>query len=478
MITGHSRTARQTDMPVMVPIGGIDTTTWDHALDSAHASLINNMFIDHRNMHTRPGYENVGTVEGSIAATLMPFEFSGQSILLSNSNGKIRNALTGDLLYTHNGGGAKMSWDHISNHLVMACTTGAWYFDGTTVTPSNWNNAPATFGGVVAHNERLFYWEQDSLDFYYAPVGAITGDLTLFPLSRLGSLRGKIVNMSSWTVDAGHGVNDVLVIVTSQGDVIVYEGIDPGDALDWRMSGIYNIGSIIRSKKPTCKVGADLLIQTYGGIVSMTRAIRGAELALSDTFTEKVDEEYLSDFFDNFGIWQTVLDPKGKFVLVNSEALSGEIHQYVKCLSNGAWVRWSGIEAADWCALGSELYFITKVGGVYRFGVGDTDDGADIVGHIEMGGADQKRSLSVSLAGGTFSCDGEFTLEVSVTGQEGMTGHSSLDSPPDGEKFRKVVMPVTSRGDTVQMVYRIFGKGQRVTFRSAEARGTTARRRL
>ncbi|WP_299933659.1 hypothetical protein [uncultured Pelagimonas sp.] len=468
----------QKDIPIVVPIGGMDTTTWDHSLSAGTASLIDNMMIDKRRLYTRPGYERLTTSEGSIAATLMPFEFNNQSVLLSNSNGKVRNALTGDLLFSHPGGGAKMSYSHISNHLVFCCTVGSWYFDGTNVTPSNWVGGPAEFGGVVAHNERLYYWENDSLDFYYAATGAIAGDLTLFPLSRLGNMRGSIAEMASWTVDASHGANDVLVIITTAGDVAVYEGIDPGDSLDWRLTGRYKIARPITSKKSTCKLGADLLVQTQAGVLSMTSVFRGSELAMQETFSSKVDAEYLVDHYENWGIWQTYLDPKGKFLLLNSEDLQGNILQFVKCLGSGAWVRWSTIPAVDWCALGDDTFFISKGGHIYRYGVGNTDAGIDIVGHIDMGGSDTKTAYSVSLAGGTFSADGDFDLEISARGDQQLEGLSLLTSHDDGNDYRQVVMPVTSRGDTMQLTYRIYGRGTRVDFRTAEARGRVSRRRV
>lgn len=478
MIGQRGARSSQQDLPIVVPVGGIDATAWSHALSAGQATMMDNVFIDGRNVYTRPGYERAGTVAGSISATLMPYEFGDKSLLLANSNGQLRNALTGELILQHGGGGAKMSYAHISNHLVMACTVGAWYFDGDNAFPSNWVNGPDEFGGVAAHNSRLYYWEKDSLDFYYGPTGAITGELTLFPLSRLGDIRGKIAEMASWTVDAGHGLNDVLVIITTQGDVVVYEGIDPGDSLDWRLTGRYKIANPIYSRKATRKLGADLLIQTTGGVVSLTAVLRGSELAMAQTFSEKVNNIYLSEFYENWGLWQIFSDPVGRFVLLNGESLNGDIYQFVKCLKTGSWVRWSGIAAVDWCALNDEIYFVDKAGHVSRFWVGNRDWDAEIVGTIDMGGSDNKQAFSVSMAGGTFSCDGDFDLEVSVTGQGQITGTSAMQSPDDGNEFRRVVMPVSSRGDTVQMVFSIYGRGERVYFRSAEARGSMSRRRV
>jgi hypothetical protein len=41
--------------------------------------------------------------------------------------------------------------------------------------------------------------------------------------------------MLTLTVDAGFNTNDVLCIATNTGDLVLYGGLDPGDADDWNL---------------------------------------------------------------------------------------------------------------------------------------------------------------------------------------------------------------------------------------------------
>jgi len=95
---------------------------------------------------------------------------------------------------------------------------------------------------VNLFKNRLYYCEEDTLDFWYGGVDEISGALTRFPLGGVARNGGYLQAMGTWTLDAGYGVDDMAVFVTSMGEIIVYKGSNPSDPADWSLVGVWQMG--------------------------------------------------------------------------------------------------------------------------------------------------------------------------------------------------------------------------------------------
>lgn len=255
----------------------------------------------------------------------------------------------------------------ISSNLIMVDGAAApQLYDGNAFSASAFTTdtgiAPATFDGVLAHQDRPFFWKEgDGLDFYYGDVGAIGGGLSRFPLGRLGNITGKIVCMKSLTIDAGHGMNDTLAIFTSTGKIVCYEGLDPSDAQDWRQVNRITAAAPI-SPDAFIEVGADVWMLTAAGVVSVNSTLANGALALVNTISRPVREK-LTEQLKEGGDWSMHLSADASSVIIN-RVFNGVASQFIYRTDTKAWDE-TDFPAAFWHNLGLETYFTGLDGKLY-----------------------------------------------------------------------------------------------------------------
>ncbi|MBK8772891.1 MAG: hypothetical protein IPM06_21010 [Rhizobiales bacterium] len=190
--------------------------------------------------------------------------------------------------------------------------------------------------GVIAHHDRPYFWQSDgALEFYYGDVGAVTGPLELFPLDRLGNITGNIIAMASLTIDAGHGMNDILAIFTSTGQIVAYEGLDPGDANDWRLLGRIQAARPL-SRRAFTQVGSDLWMATPRGIVSVAESIRSSTLALISDLSQPISDMLAKMVAEGADDWQMESAEDASAIIVN-RVRGLEARQIVYTPQSHAW---------------------------------------------------------------------------------------------------------------------------------------------
>lgn len=240
-------------------------------------------------------------------------------------------------------------------------------FDGTSFATSAFTTTtgqdPAEFDGVIAHQDRPFFWRTGvDLDFYYGEVGGITGALSQFPLSRLGNIEGSIQSMYSMTVDAGHGMNDVLVIFTTEGNIVAYEGLNPGDAQDWRQLNRLKIAPTI-SKHGFVQVGGDTWLLTSQGLVSAQDTMRSAKLALVNSVSRAVQKELVAQIKEG-GEWQVHKSADASMVIIN-RVFNGVATQHILSTESDAWFT-ADYPAQFWHNIGTTTGFTAINGDLYN----------------------------------------------------------------------------------------------------------------
>lgn len=215
------------------------------------------------------------------------------------------------------------------------------------------------FDGVVAHQDRLFFWKTgDALDFYYGGVGAITGPLTRFPLGRLGNIRGSILALASITVDAGEDINDTLAIFTTTGDIVIYQGLNPGDANDWRLVTRITAAPPL-SKDAFLRVGSDLWMLCNAGIVSITQTIRDSSLALVNTVSRPIQEKLVEQIAEG-GEWSLHMQADARAIFIQ-RMYRGCPSQFIYGTDTQSW-READIPARQWHNIGKLTQFTTLGG--------------------------------------------------------------------------------------------------------------------
>lgn len=233
---------------------------------------------------------------------------------------------------------------------------------------------------VMIHKRRVFMAEKDSLSIWYLDVEAISGAALELDLGPIFSLGGTIACMGTWTVDGGAGPDDLAVFVSTQGQVAVYQGLDPSDANEWSLIGVYTLGKPL-GRRSLLQYGADLVLLTVNGVIPLTQAAaydrsQSGNVAL----TAKIQNAFaqaVALYQNNFG-WDAFLYPNSQLALYNVPITTlGTSYQFVQNLQTGAWARYKGVNAFCWAYSDGQAYF-GGAGAVFQFDITSADDGGPI----------------------------------------------------------------------------------------------------
>jgi len=269
---------------------------------------------------------------------------------------------------------AKHQWlqfgDGTSNWLIAANGVDKpLYYNGTTWTAVDNVTTPALTGltttkiiSLFASKGRLYFIEKDSLSFWYLPAGVAGGALLEFDLSGVARMGGFLMAGATWTVDGGDGPDDRVVFITSQGEVIVYQGDNPSSASFWQLVGVYNLGKPL-GRRCLTRYGGDVIVLTQNGAFPLSAAIQSSTINYSTALSFKIQNAFTEaarDYGTTFG-WTPILYPDQSALIVNIPiAEDGEHQQYVMNTITKAWCKFTQWNAEDFAIFNSKLYFATS----------------------------------------------------------------------------------------------------------------------
>lgn len=384
---GKNRPARAINFPS--PVGGWNKFDSLDQMDEKDAVELENWFPDVGKVVSRKGFEEYATGLGSGAVeTLAEYNAGTTRKMIACANNAIYDV-------SSSGAATSLASGFTNNRWQWAMFTGAaprmalvngadapQEYNGSTVgalTVSGSGLTVANLIGVNVFKNRSYFWEKDSQDFWYSSINALGGTLTKFPLGRVSGFGGNLTAMATWTRDAGDGVDDFAVFIMSTGDVIIYQGSDPGDAAAWALVGIFRTGAPL-GIRGWCKLGPDLVVMTKDGYVPMSKVIdkgRVTEVgSISDKITGAVSE--VAELYSaNFG-WQALLYPKRSYILFNVPLGTTEFDQHIVNTNTGAWTKFTGMNGPCFGLYNDQLYMGGTDGKVYRADSGNSDNGASI----------------------------------------------------------------------------------------------------
>jgi len=234
-------------------------------------------------------------------------------------------------------------------------------YDGSSWTsPSITGATSANFIAVTAHKKRLWFVDEATADVYYLPTEAIAGAATKFPVGPYMKKGGYVMAIDTWTVDGGDGLDDRLVIVTSEGELLVYTGTDPSSISSWGLTGAFSTAKPI-GRRCLYRVGGDLLLITEEGALPISRVISLDSAVLSQSaITDEVRRAYL-DLVQNartvFG-WQMITYPSRNMAILNIPGANAEpTCQFVLNTTTGAWARFTNLNASCWAYFNDAIYY-------------------------------------------------------------------------------------------------------------------------
>ena len=157
--------------------------------------------------------------------------------------------------------------------------------------------------------------------------------------------------LANWTIDAGEGVDDFLVAVSSNGEVLVYKGTDPSTASTFGKVGTFYVGQVPVGRRGFLQYGGDLVLISANGIYPMSYIPRGGAgmlQASSEEYSSKIRSPLGEDLKNSFTMpgWTMALHPSERILIVGVPDYGGKrSRQYVMSASQNQWTRFEGIPA-------------------------------------------------------------------------------------------------------------------------------------
>ena len=276
-------------------------------------------------------------------------------------------------------------------------------FDGSSWTAINAGSAPAisdvTSANLIqgwVYRNRLFFVEKESMNVWYPSVGSLGGSLSNITMQGIYRRGGAVLFGATWSLDAGDGLDDKCVIVSTEGEVAVFEGSNPSGTSpgDWHLVGVYDCARPL-GKNGWMRVGGDLLILTEEGIIPLSAIIQKdpAALALS-AVSRPIEPEWRREALARRNLpWEMVKWTERNMGIVNVPITStvNDPYCYVVNLESGAWARYTGWDTRCLHTFEEWGFFGTNDGRVLRMESGGTDDGelyeAVLINHFDHMGS-------------------------------------------------------------------------------------------
>ena len=390
--------SRIKETTVPAPMGGLNSVSSLASMPKGDAVMLWNMLGQELGLRTRLGYYEhaLGLTQGASVATtdpirtVLPFNGSTTSaskLFVTNKYGiydvtaggatvglpKIAfGTTTGDagrgvchtivtaaghfLAYTDEVNGYYLYKE--STDTWTKVTTGAGALQITGLDPAN-----AVFCTVWKH--RLLLVERGTANVWYLDLDAIQGAATKLPLSGKFKAGGFLVGVWSWTGDGGAGVDDLLVGVSSGGDVVIYQGTDPSIPGAFNLKGVWSVGSVPSGRHITTDAGGDLLLATGVGLLPLSKLVTGMVAEDRTQYLTSKVASLFAGLVSSYGAsegWAMVVHPTDNSLMITIPNTSGTTEQLVMSMATKGWSRYTGLPLLACATFQGKLYFGTNDG--------------------------------------------------------------------------------------------------------------------
>jgi hypothetical protein len=275
-------------------------------------------------------------------------------------------------MFSTSGGDFLVAVNGSDDHLVY--DGAAWAAN----TPAITGVSSDTLSYVWVFKNRLFFIQKDTLLAWCLPVDSLGGAASDISLAGVFKKGGALLFGTTWSVDAGDGMDDVCVFVSSKGELAAFAGGDPADPSDWSLIGTYDIGQPL-GPHAHFRAGGDVLIATVDGIIPLSAAKQKDPAALTlAAVTRAIEDEWRAQAVarQSSRAWSCVKwVARGMAIIGLPTVCAGDVYCYVVNLLTGAWARYTGWDLSCSIEVGGLVYFGSPGGGVFIAEAGGTDDG-------------------------------------------------------------------------------------------------------
>lgn len=248
MLYPVNRGNKSRDASIPAPILGLNKRDNLGSMTVQYAITMDNYMPIDNKVQLRPGYtEYYKFSSTNKVKTLVHYRKPNNDRFIALTNGKAYNVTTKSNVTEYN-----VSFQNTLCQTIQykdrlffmngVDTPKVFYIDDNNIEHfENWGftnpnlQAPRIIAGTMS-KEFLWFVEKNTLKAWYSKeAGNIAGELAVFDLAQISKLGGELKAIINWTVDGGQGIDDYTVFLTSEGEALVYSGINPNSATGWEL---------------------------------------------------------------------------------------------------------------------------------------------------------------------------------------------------------------------------------------------------
>lgn len=362
MIRKKKESTKVESSSVPAPVGGLNARDSVANMPDTDALVLDNWFPTPTDVHVRNGSIYFADFGTHPVETIMPYNGPITQKLFGVSSDGIYNITAGghiaaaDITGLTNARFQHINFGTPGGNFLMAVNGAdklrgyngtAWWVDGDGSHDITGVDS-ATLIGINIFKSRVWFTQVGTSKAWYLPINSISGAAVSFDFSPLFYLGGYLMGITTWSVDNAAGLQEYLVAVSSEGEVLVYQGYDPSSSSTFALAAHFRIGRPIGRRFYT-KSGSDVILLTADGAVPLSQSLLTDRSAVNIALSDKIVNDITSDvsiYKANFG-WQVILHPIGNKLIVNvPQNENSRQYQYVM-----------NTITKSWCTFGKQLSF-------------------------------------------------------------------------------------------------------------------------
>jgi len=366
---------------VSAPVGGWDAISPLANMPPQNAVALVNFFPQPGWVEIRRGHVNwCDTGTGSPVEAVMGYmgATTANDRLLASSAGNIYDVTTATPS-TVGTGYSSDRWQHTNFagtggsflYMVNGSDAPQYFQSGAITVPvitCSDASSPNDFINVAVYRSRLWFVRKNSTKAYYLPVDSVAGTATAFDVGNMFINGGYLVAIGTFSTDATAGPTEYIVFISSQGDAVVYNIVDPITASGIDLRGRGEISQPV-GWRCIAKLGNDLGVITLDGVLPLSQVLTYDKAQLIGASLTKNIRQAITDSVrtakDHFG-WQLTSYPRNTMMILNVPLTeNSEQEQYVMNTITGAWCRFTGQYANAWEVFLDRPYFGDNLGVVH-----------------------------------------------------------------------------------------------------------------
>jgi hypothetical protein len=240
------------------PIKGINAYDSIIAMSEGFALILRNLFAQPYGVQVRKGYvRHCEGLDGPVETVMSHNKGTPKLYAFSQgtSNATLYDVTTANAApIVKDATLTNARWQHINFPNVagvnLVAVNGAddllWIKPDNTIQMVSAGDGTAnTIGGVdpkklihvYSHQKRLWFVEKDTTSGWYLPPDQIFGVAKQFDFGPNWTRGGYLTQIITWTIDDGNGADDHLAAISSEGEISIYQGVDPDNVDTWCSCG-------------------------------------------------------------------------------------------------------------------------------------------------------------------------------------------------------------------------------------------------